>query len=380
MLEAQQVNDESVLVHVDSFSLRSLSAAHERRQLVKRQRRVELQVRSDSGEHLLLMDFVHEDLGLVLYRLLGEIVLGVFTGRRRERQELGTGKVEAILELVHISHLHPVHLLVVILVPEHLLEALVDALGMQNQANGEQVVHLLRLLVDLIVLVAARGKQLLRALDVQQDSGEGPDGVRVTPHHHVSEADVIGGGDLAPWDVGVGALFVQLDAFQDFDGLVVVAQQGMQAQQPGEGEVTQHLVERVPAENASHGVGVSAARVNLQLALDLGLVHQEMQDVQDAENVPDFALLRIVELRDFVGGFFLVGASVLGEAGELVDEFVDQLPEPLVREFQLDRGFGLEDVVEEVAVIEERAEALFQGRGRGETSVDVAVVQFLVQG
>ena len=41
----------------------------------------------------------------------------------------------------------------------------------------------------------------------------------------------------------------------------------------------------------------------------------------------------------------------LGEGLELVDELVDDLPEPLVGQLQIDGGVGGEDVVEQLAVV-----------------------------
>ena len=49
----------------------------------------------------------------------------------------------------------------------------------------------------MIGLVASALELLLGPLDVNQDVAEGPDGVRVAPHHQVGEADVVVGGDLA---------------------------------------------------------------------------------------------------------------------------------------------------------------------------------------
>lgn len=55
-------------------------------------------------------------------------------------------------------------------------------------------------------------------------------------------------------------LLVELDVLQHLDGLVVVAQQGVQAQKPHQAEVAQHLVERVAAILPSHALWVSCKR------------------------------------------------------------------------------------------------------------------------
>lgn len=54
-----------------------------------------------------------------------------------------------------------------------------------------------------------------------------------------------------------GHLLVELDVLQDFDGLVVVAQQGVKPQEAHQAEVAQHFVERVAAVLPSHALWVT---------------------------------------------------------------------------------------------------------------------------
>ncbi len=49
----------------------------------------------------------------------------------------------------------------------------------------------------LVVLVSLRLVQRFRTLNVEQNMREGSDSVGVTPHHQVSESDVVVGRDLA---------------------------------------------------------------------------------------------------------------------------------------------------------------------------------------
>ena len=79
--------------------------------------------------------------------------------------------------------------------------------------------NLVCLLVDLIVLVRLGLEKTSGSLNVEQDVGEGPDGVRVPPHHHVGKADVVVHGNLAARDARVQALLVQLDVFQNLKKL-----------------------------------------------------------------------------------------------------------------------------------------------------------------
>ena len=165
------------------------------------------------------------------------------------------------------------------------MQRFVDPLGVQNQADGEQHVHLIRLLLDLIVLVALYLEGPLHALDVEQDVGEGPDCVRIAAHHHVREADVVEHGDLASWHAGVEALFVQLDLLQHLHGEVVVAEQRVQSEETHEREVAHHLVERVLAKLAGHRVRISTRAVSLQLLVDIRFVHHGMENVEDWKEI-----------------------------------------------------------------------------------------------
>ena len=107
-------------------------------------------------EHLLL-DFADEDIQLKPERLLVKVgvlgAVGQVEGGRNRGEELGAGESETGLELGEIASGHLVHLLGVVLLLQHRVEGLVDALRVQHQADGQQRVHLVRLLVDLVVLV-----------------------------------------------------------------------------------------------------------------------------------------------------------------------------------------------------------------------------------
>jgi hypothetical protein len=69
--------------------------------------------------------------------------------------------------------------------------------------------------------------------------------------------------------------------------------------------------------------------------------------------------------------------AVIAKRLELEDEFVDYVPYPVVREFQVYWLARVEDKVEEVAVVIVRGETVLGGGGQAR--VDVAVVQFSVK-
>ena len=67
------------------------------------------------------------------------------------------------------------------------------------------------------------------------------------------------------------------------------------------------------------------------------------------------------------------------EGLELVDELVDDVPEPLVGEFPVDRPVVVENEVEEAAVVVVGLVSVLESRSVGHAGVNVTEVQLLVQ-
>merc|ERR1719499_1393226 len=83
-------------------------------------------------------------------------------------------------------------------------------------------------------------------------------------------------GYLTTRHPGVEGLLVQLNVFQNLYGLIEVAQKRVQPEEADKREVSQHLVETVATEVASNRVGISLVVVNLELFVDVGLVHKRV--------------------------------------------------------------------------------------------------------
>jgi hypothetical protein len=100
----------------------------------------------DGRKKNLLPHFTHEDVELKTKRLLVEAAIldahRKVEGRRHRRQKLGAGVVEGRLELGQVAGGHLVHLLGVVLLLQHGVQRLVDSLRMQDEADGQQRVHL----------------------------------------------------------------------------------------------------------------------------------------------------------------------------------------------------------------------------------------------
>ena len=65
----------------------------------------------------------------------------------------------------------------------------------------------------------------------------------------------------------------------------------MKSKETNQGKITQHFVETVTAKVSSHGVRVSLRIVDLQLLVDVGFVHQGVEDIQHRVNIPNLKIV-----------------------------------------------------------------------------------------
>lgn len=162
------------------------------------------------------------------------------------------------------------------------------------------------------------------------------------------------------------------------NGRIVIAQQRMDAQQTDQTEVAQHLVGRVLAELAGHRVRITSGSGHLQLLLDVRHIDQRMQHIQHTQNVPH-RRINGVQLHQLLLRLIGQSSAILRIALVLIDELIDQLPQPDVGQLQIDAGRRRYDRIEELAIIEIRHHALLDLRSARNASVNVPEVQLLVQ-
>ena len=104
----------------------------------------------------------------------------------------------------------------------------------------------------------------------------------------------------------------------------------MDPQQSYDREVAQHSVERPIAVLASHLVRVLISLHRVELFIDLATLDERVEDIEHGIAAP---CIRIIaqELGVFAGGFCAGDAvAIAAEGFELVDEFVDYVPCPVV--------------------------------------------------
>ena len=88
---------------------------------------------------------------------------------------------------------------------------------------------------------------------------------------------------------------------------------------------------------------------DLLIRPDLACFLQSHDQAADLQNVPGPQV--VLQQIDFLPGFLLELRPELLEGLELVDELIDDLPEPLVRQVQGHRLLGAQNEVEQVAVV-----------------------------
>ena len=96
------------------------------------------------------------------------------------------------------------------------------------------------------------------------------------------------GSDVAAGDLGgvEGGPAHEADGVERLEGAAVVADEGVDAQEPHEREVAEHL-EDVAAAHVAVGLLEGATAVGLELRDDVALVDEGLQVVEHVHNVPD---------------------------------------------------------------------------------------------
>lgn len=245
--------------------------------------------------------------------------------------ELGAGRAEKLLEdgkSLRASTLHAVELLAVLLANSG-VDGVVQTGGVESDTDGDQGVHLIVLLGDGVVAIAAL-LEVLRPGDVDQNVAEHADGIAVAAHHHVGETHVVVGGEMGSHDPSEHGLLVHLDIIEGLKSQAEVTKQAVYAQQTDDREVTQHLVQRAGAVLTSEGNGVLTALHGCQLLVDLGSLDERVENIQHGVAAPGVWVLAKELSLLLVGSAASNAVAVAAERLELVDELVNNIPSPVV--------------------------------------------------
>ena len=259
-----------------------------------------------------------------------DVGLGLVEVGRDGGDELGAGLAEELLEDGEGLGATSLQLqqLITILLPKSGVDRVVETGVVEGNADGDESVHLLVLLGDGVVLGALL--EVLGPRDVDQDVAEHADGIAVAAHHHVRESHVVVGGEVGGHNPGEHGLLVQLDVVERLEGEAEVAEKTVDAEQSDDGEVPQHLVEVLGTIVSGDGHGLLVPLHGGELLGYLRLLDKRVEHVKHTVASPRVWVL--AKHLHLVGVVALAGnaGSVGGEGVELVDEFVDDIPRPVV--------------------------------------------------
>lgn len=162
-------------------------------------------------------------------------------------------------------------------------------------------------------------------------------------------------------DTGEECLLVELDAFHGLESQRVVTKESVDTEQANHGEVAKGLVKDSGTVLAGDSKRVLASLDGLNLVVDLGLAGKRVKDVEHAVGTPDFRVL--LEQADLVSIVTALDdlASVNAEIVELVNELVNDVPCPVTGELNIDGALGVQNVVEQLAVVFVGLESLLSG-------------------
>lgn len=289
---------------------------------------VQLEVAADHWAPHVVLDLFHEDGKVVLDGINVDLrVVEVWWGRGDEPRAGSTEKLLEDGQGLGATTLHADKLFTVLLLQSG-VDGVIETGGVEGNADGDKGVHLIALLGNAVVLGVLL--EVLGAGDVDEDVGEHADGIGIAVHHHVRETDVVVGGEVGSHDAGEHGLLVQLNVVEGLESKAEIAEQTVHAQKTDEREVTQHLVQRTVAVLASVESRVLATLLGSQLLADLRPLDERVKHVEHAVASPGVGVLaqnrRILLVVSLEGDLL----AVCAEAVELVDEFVDDFPCPVV--------------------------------------------------
>ena len=154
----------------------------------------------------------------------------VFVRRRDRGEELGASTEEQLLEGRDgslLAALHGGELVPVVLLDE-VHDSIIRRSGAQGRAHSQERVHPLALLGDRTVLVTP-GVVLLHPVEEDQHRDEDLDGIGVSSEGHVSESDVVEGGDVTSSDFGQEGVVAKVHVLHGLKGDCDASNEGVLA-------------------------------------------------------------------------------------------------------------------------------------------------------
>ena len=223
--------------------------------------------------------------------------------------------------------------LVAVFFPQRCVDRIVQLRRVERYANGDESVHLIVFFRDGVVLRVFL--EILGPRDVDKDVREHANGIGVAAHHHVAEPHIVIRCEMRRHHPCEHGFLVQLDIIQRLQCQREIPQQAVDPQQSNDREVTQHPIERPIAIFASHLIGIFVSLHGIELLIDLAALDERVENIEDGVAAPGIRIF--AQKLGFLAGGFGAGdaVAVAAEGFELVDEFVDHVPCPVVLQHPL---------------------------------------------
>jgi len=127
---------------------------------------------------------------------------------------------------------------------------------------------------------------------------------------------------------------MQVDIFQNFHGQVIISKHGVNSKKSDQAKISKHLIQWTFSKVPSHCFWIFCLEVSSQLLIDVGLFNQRIEYIEYTQNTPNVAV--VFEVLNF----FCIQSgwpSKLRERLKLIDKLIDDFPQPLICQSQVDR-------------------------------------------
>lgn len=280
-------------------------------------------------------------------------------------EKLGGAVVEAVVEGVDVIFINSGNS-VSVLITDVGLNGFIDGGGEEGSGNTEEQVRFISLL-DHGVILERLGVELLVFTEAREDEFEDLDTFSVSLADEVGETSIVEEGEQAGQGLGEDLESLEVDGFNDLQSSREVGAEDVKSQEGDNGEITEVL--------SGSDVGSSDIFEFVLASLhDTTLVDEILKDFSDLFKTPD--VFQIVQEDFKVVVIRLHLGSVLAEGLELVDEFIQYIPDPRSRQddiiLSVKEGFEKIDVVGKRFYTDIRVNV-------GDSSIDVSEAEFVVK-
>jgi len=292
-------------------------------------------------------------------------------------EKLGGAVVEAVVESVDVIFINLSNTISV-LITNVGLNGFIDGGGEEGTGNTEEQVRFISLLDHRIILERPRkvneigkigllGVELLVFTEAREDEFEDLDTFSVSLADEVSETSIIEEGEQARQGLGEDLESLEVDGFDDLQSSGEVGAEDVKSQEGDNTEITKVL----SGSDVGNGDVFEFVLSSLH---DTTLGDEVLEDFSDLFKTPD--VFQVVQEDFKVGVIRLHLGAILAEGLELVDEFIQYIPDPRSRQdniiLSVKEGFKKINIVGKRFYTDIRLNV-------GDSSIDMSEAEFVVE-